>query len=378
MTRPTVEPLDLRIRSAAMTTTTASTGVEYYTSTKVITLKAGTTNSHTTVAPQTIQIALPTCIQTITPDKNGHVPAGTCNALWDYYPSFGAALVFSALFGLLVIAHIWQAAAYKKKFCWVITMAAIWETVAFTFRTLSTRHQQNTTFYLIFQIFILLAPLWVNAFDYMVLGRMIHFFIPSHSLFSIPASTLAVGFVSLDFVSFIIQLIGGSWAGPTAPAAKQLQGIHIYMGGIGLQQFFILIFVGFGVKFQREMLELERRGVPAKKKWRGLLYTLYTTLGLITVRIIFRLVQFSAGDTASNPLVSSEALFYILEAVPMVFAVLCFNIKHPGSVLVGPDSELPGFFATVMSAWRRRKGMEPLKDDGELDDLVRSRENSRS
>ncbi|KAK4941117.1 hypothetical protein LTR10_018917 [Elasticomyces elasticus] len=251
-------------------------------------------------------------------------------------------------------------------------MAAIWETVAFTFRTLSTRHQQNTTFYLIFQIFILLAPLWVNAFDYMVLGRMIQFFTPSHSLFSIPASTLAVGFVSLDFVSFIIQLIGGSYAGPTAPVAKQLQGIHIYMGGIGLQQFFILIFVGFGIKFQREMMKLERRGMPAKKNWRFLLYTLYTTLGLITIRIIFRLVQFSAGDTASNPLVSSEACFYILEAVPMLLAVMCFNIKHPGSVLVGPESELPGFFATVKSAWRRRKGMEPLKDDGELDDLVAS------
>ena len=63
----------------------------------------------------------------------------------------------------------------------------------------------------------------------MVLGRLIHFFIPSHALLSIPASTLAVGFVSLDFIAFVIQLVGGSWAGPTAPAAKQLQGIHIYM-----------------------------------------------------------------------------------------------------------------------------------------------------
>lgn len=38
-------------------------------------------------------------------------------------------------------------------------MAASWETIAFTFRTLSTRHQQNANIYLVFQIFILLAPL---------------------------------------------------------------------------------------------------------------------------------------------------------------------------------------------------------------------------
>jgi len=117
----------------------------------------------------------------------------------------------------------------------------------------------------------------------MVLGRLIHFFIPSHTLFSIPASTLAVGFVSLDFVSFVIQLIGGSWAGPTAPEAKQLQGVHIYMGGIGLQQCFICIFVGLAIRFQREMMEIERLGMPSRGNWRPLLYALYTTLGLITV-----------------------------------------------------------------------------------------------
>lgn len=40
-------------------------------------------------------------------------------------------------------------------------MGASWETIAFTFRTVSTRHQQNVGVYLIFQIFILLAPLCV-------------------------------------------------------------------------------------------------------------------------------------------------------------------------------------------------------------------------
>jgi hypothetical protein len=123
----------------------------------------------------------------------------------------------------------------------------------------------------------------------MVLGRLIHFFTPGHTLFSIPASTLAAGFVSLDFVSFVIQLAGGSWAGPTASEARQMQGIHIYMGGIGLQQFFIFIFVGLAVKFQREMTKTEMLQIPVAasvKNWRPLLYALYATLGLITVWIL--------------------------------------------------------------------------------------------
>ncbi|KIW19615.1 hypothetical protein PV08_00188 [Exophiala spinifera] len=352
----------LQFREEATPTPTTSTpstlGIVYFTSTEVITINGGVTNNHVTIAPQTIQIAIPTCLQTITPDKNGYVPPGTCNALWDYYPSFGAALVFAILFGILILVHIWQAVAYKKKFCWVIIMAAFWETIAFTFRALSTRRQQNVAIYLVFQIFILLAPLWVNAFDYMVLGRLIHFFAPGHTLFSIPASTLAAGFVSLDFVSFVIQLVGGSWAGPTASKARQMQGIHVYMGGIGLQQFFILVFVGLAIKFQREVTKTEKHQIPAAtsaKEWRPLLYALYATLGLITVRIMFRLVQFSSGSTSSNPLVSSEACFYLLEAVPMLLALLCFNIKHPGTVLVGPESELPGFMATVKTTWLKKK-----------------------
>lgn len=121
----------------------------------------------------------------------------------------------------------------------------------------------------------------VNAFDYMVLGRMVHFFIPSHSLFSIPASTLAV-----CFVSFIIQLVGGSLAGPTSSVSQQMKAIHIYVGDISLQQFFIVVFVGFAMKFQLEMSRRERFGPPLaelKSRWKPLLFTLYTTLALITV-----------------------------------------------------------------------------------------------
>jgi RTA1 like protein len=126
----------------------------------------------------------------------------------------------------------------------------------------------------------------LNAFDYMVLGRMIHFFVPSKLLFGIPASTLALGFVSLDFVSFVVQLVGGSSSGPTSPASQQLKAIHIYMGGIGLQQFFIVVFIVLAVKFQLEMTKAEKfipSGGGSRRNWRPLLFTLYTTLVLITV-----------------------------------------------------------------------------------------------
>ncbi|MCJ1485727.1 hypothetical protein MMC06_005902 [Schaereria dolodes] len=303
----------------------------------------------------------PTCTQTITPDHNGYVPPGTCNALYRFYPSFAAALLFSLLFGATTLLHIGQAIASKKAFCWVIIVGALWETISFATRTLSTRNQQSTGLALVSQLLVLLAPLWVNAFDYMVLGRMIHFFLPTHSLFGIRASTLAYYFVSLDFVSFIIQLIGGSMAPSTAPPAEQLKGIHVYMGGIGLQQFFIVVFLGLAVKFHVTMLGMERSGAlvgTGKGGWRRLLFTLYGSLALISVRIFFRLIEFSAGNGSNNPLPFHEAYFYVFDAVPMFFALVAMNITHPGRVLVGPDSELPKSRCCCCCGGRKRKGSE--------------------
>lgn len=116
----------------------------------------------------------------------------------------------------------------------------------------------------------------------MVLGRMIYFFLPTHSIFSIPASILAIAFVSLDFVSFVVQLVGGSMAGPTSPNDQIMKGIHVYMGGIGLQQLFVFVFLGLAAKFHTEMLALDCMG-QGRQGWKKLLFTLYASLGFITV-----------------------------------------------------------------------------------------------
>jgi len=127
----------------------------------------------------------------------------------------------------------------------------------------------------------------------MVLGRMIHYFHPKRALLGLPASTIGAVFVALDFVSFIIQLIGGSMAGPDSPPADQLRAIHIYMGGIGLQEFFIVVFVGLAIKFQRDMRHAERAGTaPVRGKgWMPLMVTLYVSLLLISVCCVIHILS---------------------------------------------------------------------------------------
>ncbi|EQB56579.1 RTA1 domain-containing protein [Colletotrichum gloeosporioides Cg-14] len=368
---PSPTPTNTRLlqRSVITSSTISAVPTGDFIATEFITIP-GVTNSHVTVPAKTIALALPTCVQTIEPDANGYVPPGSCGALWNYYPSFAAAIAFAVVFGVLTAVHIWQTARYKKRWCWVIIMASIWETLAFIFRSISTRYQQNNGIYLVFQIFVLLAPLWVNAFAYMTLGRMIHFFHPSRSLLRLPATFFAALFVALDVVSFIIQLVGGSMAGPTAPPEEQMRAIHIYMGGIGLQEVFILAFVGLAYVFQRNMRRAEKLDGRQKQGWRPLVWALYFSLGSITVRIVYRLVEFSSGHGMDNQLITREGYFYGLEAVPMVLAIAVFNVVHPGAIMDGPGAEMPGLVATIKEAFRKKTGRVPLKDFGEEQELT--------
>jgi hypothetical protein len=94
-----------------------------------------------------------------TPASHGYVPADACNALWQYSPSFGAAIVFSILFGLLTVTHLVQAVLYRNGFCWVIVMAALWEAGAYIFRTLGAKDQQSSGIATVAQILVLVAPI---------------------------------------------------------------------------------------------------------------------------------------------------------------------------------------------------------------------------
>jgi hypothetical protein len=111
------------------------------------------------------------------------------------------------------------------------------------------------------------------------------------------------------------------------------------MAGVGVQEFFIVLFFVLAGRFQYQMTQLERQTGPVSYRWRRLLYTLYIALGLITMRIIFRLVEYPDGEYSQ--VATHEAYFYGLEALPMVTSLVIFNILHPALVLVGPDSEFP-------------------------------------
>ena len=114
-----------------------------------------TTASHSAT---TAAASFPSCT-TAVPGKYGYVPPDACNSDYNYNPSFGAAVAFAVLFGLVFAGHLGQAIRFKKGFCWVIIMACFWELLAFIFRAMGAHDQQQLGYVIGFTLLLLLAPL---------------------------------------------------------------------------------------------------------------------------------------------------------------------------------------------------------------------------
>jgi len=256
-------------------------------------------------------------------------------------PKLAPAALFTALYALTTLVHIYQAWHYKKTFCWVLIMGGCWEFIGMTTRISNIEKKNDSVDHTSF-IFTLLAPLWINAFVYMVLGRMVHMYMPNKRLGKMKAQRLALYFVIMDISSFLVQLVGGILVvGGNKHPNRVKNGLHIYTAGTSLQEAVILVFVGLSINFSRRLKrESAGKDITAAKR---LIFVLYSALGLITYRILFRILEFASpsDSTIYRTINTHEYFIYIFDITPMFLALFVFNVFHPGKTLQGPDSEYP-------------------------------------
>jgi hypothetical protein len=133
-----------------------------------------------------------------------------------------------------------------------------------------TKHQDNAGYDIINTLFFLLAPLWIRAFLYMTLGRMLWFFDDRKTLAGMSPPRFGTLFVWLDIISFIVQAAGGTISSQNDISLDTFQiGLHIYLGGIGMQEFFILCFTCLLIILHRRLLLQECRGIMMERLQNG-------------------------------------------------------------------------------------------------------------
>lgn len=169
-------------------------------------------------------------------------------------------------------------------------MSGVWQTFTYIFRTVSIQNPDSFNFYAAWFVLILVAPLWTNAFVYILFGRMVRTYTDQGQLWRIKPSHFGLIFVVLDIVAFVVQVYGAAQAtGRDAAQEEVLQGLHIYMGGVGIQLLFILFFLLFalGLSSQVRRHHGQKSARGDTKACMQLLYAQFTVLALIIVSISF-------------------------------------------------------------------------------------------
>ncbi|KAG7151644.1 lipid transporter atnI like protein [Verticillium longisporum] len=253
----------------------------------------------------------PSCT-TAVPGKYGSVPYDACNSNYNFEPDFAANCAFAVLFGLTLGAHLVQAVTWKK---------------------------QKQIYAILGQLFFLLAPLWMNAFVYMTVSRLMYYVLPDRSIWNLKATQLTKLFVWIDVLCFLVQAGGGSLLSGDDMEMMRI-GQCIYVAGCAAQLFFIVIFCALMGRLYVRMREAQRFDLRMRLV-KSLFWALLAVLVFIMIRIVFRLYEFKPGSDFNSEILTNEYYALGLDALPMLLGLLLLNAVHPGWVLRGPDSELP-------------------------------------
>ncbi|KAB8224943.1 putative RTA1 domain protein [Aspergillus novoparasiticus] len=264
------------------------------------------------------------------------------DSIYFYNPSLAASILFTILYTLPLFYHTYLSliapyTGHQKKVPYFIPIAigAATEVAAYAIRAASVHQQDNIGLYATSSSLIVIAPVLVCASLYILIGRLIR----SSGGRATPSSDTETKeavrlfgrfspawiprvFVTSDVVSFLTQAAGSGIASSNDWVGKEKDvGVGVLIAGLVLQLVTFGFFLGVVVWFDRCSSGEVEEGV------RSVLRGIYVAGVFIMIRLIYRVVEFCMGmDTYTW---THEWPLYVLEAVPMLIAMMVLGWYHP-------------------------------------------------
>ncbi|EEP79209.1 predicted protein [Uncinocarpus reesii 1704] len=269
--------------------------------------------------------------------------------IYFYDPSLPASILFTILYFFPAVFLFYTViigprtgkyghAGYFIPLC----IGAAMEVLAYAIRCASVEQPGSIPLYALSSSLVVIAPVFICASLYMLMGRLIRAGIPEaknqQRIFGIPPHWLPRIFVTSDVFSFLTQASGsgiasaGNWEGSEKEA-----GTNVLIGGLALQLATFSLFLVIVLVFHQRVHSLRRSVDDNLKK---VLIGLYISGLFIWLRCVYRLIEFALGIDGYP--FSHEWCLYVLEACPMLFALCALGYYHPGKWL--PKSELSAGF----------------------------------
>ncbi|KAH6884869.1 RTA-like protein [Thelonectria olida] len=251
--------------------------------------------------------------------------------LYKYEPSPAAAMIFLIAFGLASLWHTWIIFRRKAWYFTPLLLGCIVETMGYVGRFLSASNPSSIGPFMIQTLCLLVAPALFAASIYMVLGRLI-LFLRAPRLSPIKPTRLTKVFVAGDVISFLMQCMGG---GLLAKQSTFSTGQTVILIGLAVQIIFFGLFIVAAVVFHIRVINRPPPLLPVEDSgkwlqgWRGVLMVLYLSSGLVFVRSLFRLIEYTSDS--DGPLMTHEAYLYVFDALLMLGVAAVVGLFHPAN-----------------------------------------------
>ncbi|KAK7955016.1 RTM1-like protein [Apiospora saccharicola] len=262
-------------------------------------------------------------------------------SVWLFEPSLPLAIVGTVVYTLVTI-WISHLTCYKYKAWYFVSVpiGGLCQVTGYAMRAYSTQHHQDIGVFASSTSLIILAPILISAGNYVLIGRLIRAVLPPerHRIFKVPAQRLTQVYVSFDVVCMCIQSSGASlasgvgWVGQLADI-----GTNILLAGLALQVFAFSTYLCILVRFYYLSRSLE---VPTSPPgWLNVLKAVFISSILILIRCVFRMVEFAEGNDGYT--LRHEWVFWVFEALLMVFALLVFCVWFPSKYIGDAGASKP-------------------------------------
>ncbi|QRV91014.1 RTA1-like protein [Ceratobasidium sp. AG-Ba] len=204
-----------------------------------------------------------------------------------YDASRPAAILFAALFGLTLVVHLVQAIQGRCRYLIPLLIATGLEFAGYIFRYYAIKLPTQQWPIILSQVFIIVAPAFLAANEYMIFGRIMGYVGSEHGI--IPPTIITKLFVILDVVTILAQATGGSMLnGDDMSTLKK--GRLILIGSLAAQVGTFAVFMILAIAFD---LRTRRLVGSSVKVVHPLMWALYVSGTLIIVRSVFRTIEFS-------------------------------------------------------------------------------------
>ncbi|KAG0647859.1 rtm1 [Hyphodiscus hymeniophilus] len=253
---------------------------------------------------------------------------------YHYNPSLAAAAIFTVLFSLTSLLHLYQLIRARTWYFIPLVVGAIFEVIGYIARIISSNQSPNWTLgpFIIQSITLLVAPALFAASIYMVLGRII-VAIDGEKFSLIRKKWLTKIFVTSDVFSFLVLSSGaGILSGKNGN--NQSLGQDIILAGLVIQIIGFGIFVFVALLFHKRMFKNPTPvSLQSDMPWEKHLYTLYFVSLLIMVRSLIRVIEYIQGN--DGYILGHEVFLYIFDGTLMFIVVAVFNGIHPSELIPG-------------------------------------------